>query len=116
VPLVLKEKHGTRQLILELSPIEARVIAREQGQRITGEQPQVYDLWRDVIRELGGRVDHVILADAGPGAVTARVVIVLDGEARTLRASPGDAVTLAVKTGADIFVEASVLEKFGVAP
>jgi hypothetical protein len=55
VPLVLKEKHGTRQLILELSPIEARVIAREQGQRITGEQPQVYDLWRDVIRELGGR-------------------------------------------------------------
>jgi bifunctional DNase/RNase len=99
LPLVLKEKSGSRYLSLPLESAEARVIAREQGVRVPGGQPRAYDLMRDIIQQLGGRVDHVILADADRGGYAASIMISVAGETRMLRAKPADAVALALKAG-----------------
>jgi bifunctional DNase/RNase len=55
LPLVLKEKGGSRYLSLPLDSTETRVIARAQGVRVPGEQPQAYDLMRDIISSSGPR-------------------------------------------------------------
>jgi bifunctional DNase/RNase len=114
LPLVLNEKNGSRQLIIrELESTEARVIAREQGIQLQGEQPRAYDLMRDLIQQVGARVEHVLLAEADQNQFGARIVLSAGGEQRTLRAKAADGVALAVKTGAPIFVESTVLERWG---
>jgi bifunctional DNase/RNase len=113
LPLVLVEKSGSRQLIIrELESTEARVIARQQGMNLQGEQPRAYDLMRDLILQMGGRVDHVILAE-GERSYIGRIVVSSAGDIRIIQAQPADAVTLALKTGAPIFVEDAILERFG---
>ena len=84
------------------------MIAREQGFRVQGEQPLAYDLFREIIEQLGGRVDHVIVAAADDGAAATHIVISIDsGDTRIIRARPAGPVTLALKTGARVFVESS---------
>lgn len=114
LPLVLQERDGARQLSLELGLTEARVIAREQGFRIQGEQPQTYALFRDIVGQLGGRVDHVIIAASEDGAPVARIAIAVDGrDVRIIRARPADAVALALTTSAPVYVENSVFDRPG---
>jgi bifunctional DNase/RNase len=118
LPLVLKESDGGRQLLIDLDITEALVIAREQGLRVQGDPPQAYDLLRDLIAELGGRVDHVSIAETDDGgSMTARILVALDnGDTRVLRARAPEAVALALKTGARIYVERSLFDRAGVAP
>jgi bifunctional DNase/RNase len=114
LPLVLNEKNGTRQLIIrDLESTEARVIAREQGIVLQGEQPRAYDLMRDLIQQTGARVDHVLVIEAERDQFTGRIVVSMGAETRSIRARPADAVALAVKTGAPIYVESAVLDRFG---
>jgi bifunctional DNase/RNase len=114
LPLVLTEKNGTRQLIIrDLESTEARVIAREQGMVLQGEQPRAYDLMRDLIQQTGARVDHVMVIEADREQFTGRIVVSVGAETRSIRAKPADAVALAVKTGAPIYVENAVLDRFG---
>ena len=114
LPLVLNEKNGTRQLIIRnLESTEARVIAREQGVVLQGEQPGAYDLMRDLIQQIGGRVDHVLMVEAEREQFAGRIVVSTGSETRSIRARPADAVALALKTGAPIYVENAVLDRFG---
>jgi len=114
LPLVLIEKAGPRQLVIrELESTEARVIARQQGMNLQGEQPRAYDLMRDLVQHMGGRVDHVILAE-GERAYIGRIVVSAGGDLRIIQAKPADAVTLALKSDAPIFVENAILDRFGV--
>jgi bifunctional DNase/RNase len=109
LPLVLQERDGGRQLTLELGPTEARVIARQQGLQVQGEQPHAYNLFRDLVGQLGGRVDHVIIAAADDGAPSARIGIAVEGgDIRIIRARPADAVALALTTSAPVYVEGSI--------
>jgi bifunctional DNase/RNase len=117
LPLVLKEDDGGRQLLIDLDITEALVIAGAQGLRIPGDPPQAYDLLRDLIAGLGGRVDHVTIGETEDGSMTARIVVAIDnGDTRILRARAPDAVALAMKTGARIYVERSLFDRAGVAP
>ncbi|MDQ3810442.1 MAG: DUF151 domain-containing protein [Chloroflexota bacterium] len=112
LPLVLRENDGGRQLLIDLDITEALVIAREQGLRIPGAPPEAYDLLRELIAELGGRVDHVTISDTNDGLTTGRIVLAMDnGDTRVLRARAAEAVALALKTGARIYVERSLFDR-----
>jgi bifunctional DNase/RNase len=114
LPLILVERDGPRQLIIrDLDSTEARVIARQQGIVIEGEQPQAYDLMRDLLQQIGGHVDQVIVADGDRGTYIGRIVVSAGGEPRIIRAKPSDAVALALKTGAPIYVESVVMDRSG---
>lgn len=110
----LKEKNGNRRIALNVGDTEARVIAREQGMRVAGDSPQAYDLLRNVIETLDGRVDRVLIYDADQTQYQAHVVVSNHGESRTVKARPADAIALAVKVRAPVFVEDRVLDQFGI--
>jgi bifunctional DNase/RNase len=114
--LTLKEKNGQRRISMAVGSTEALAIARQRGstQIPPDQQPQAYDLLRDTIQEMGGRVDRVIVNDATQREYLAQVVLSsVAGEVRVIRARPGDAIALALKSNAPIFVEDRVLERFG---
>jgi bifunctional DNase/RNase len=113
--LTLKEKNGNRRIAMAIGSTETLAIARQRGntQIAPDQQPQAYDLLRDTISQLGGRIDRVIVNDVTRDEFLAVVVVSNNGEARIVKARPGDAVALALKAGAPIFVEDKVLDRAG---
>lgn len=111
--LVLREKVGNRRLAMSVEPAEALVIARAQGQRIQGEVTQAFDLTRNLVQELGGRVDRVVVNSADQSQYYAQVIVADGAGTRVVRARPSDAVALAVTMGTPVYVEDRVLEEYG---
>jgi len=113
--LTLKEKNGNRRIAMAVGSTETLSILRARGNtQITRDQePQAYDLLRDTISQMGGRVDRVIVNDVTNSEYLAQVVVSNNGDVRVVKARPGDAVALALKAGAPIFVEDKVLDKYG---
>jgi bifunctional DNase/RNase len=113
--LTLKEKNGTRRISMAVGLTEFLAIARQRGntQIPPDQQPQAYDLMREAITQMGGRIDRVLVNDANQREYLAQIVVSNNGDVRVIKARPGDAVALALKSGAPIFVENQVLDKFG---
>ena len=118
--LTLKEKNGNRRISMAVGGTEALAIAlsrqggsSSQSQIPKDQQPQAYDLMSKTVQELGGRIDRVVVNDANQNQYLAQVVVSDNGEAKVVAARPGDAVALALASGAPIFVEDKVLDKFG---
>lgn len=113
--LTLKEKNGSRRISMAVGLTEALAIAHKRGntQIPPDQQPQAYNLMRDTIQQLGGRIDRVLVNDATQREYLAEVVVSNNGDVKVVKAKPGDAVALALQSGAPIFVENQVLDRFG---
>lgn len=113
--LTLKEKNGSRRISMAVGSTEALAIARQRGntQIPQDQQPQAYSLMRDTIQQMGGRVDRVIVNDATQREYLAQVVVDSSGDTKVIKARPGDAIALALQSGAPIYVEDKVLDRFG---
>lgn len=115
--LTLKEKNGNRRISMAIGATEALaiVVSRDKtgGQVPKDQQPQAYDLLRQTIQEMGGRIDRVVVNKATPNQYLAQVVVSNNGESKVIPARPGDAVALALSSKAPIYVEDDVLDKYG---
>jgi uncharacterized protein len=113
--LTLKEKNGSRRISMAVGTSEALAIAKDRGntQIPPDQQPQAYSLMRDAIQQMGGRVDRVVVNDATQSQYLAQIVVSSGGDTKVIKARPGDAIALALQTGAPIYVEDKVLERFG---
>jgi bifunctional DNase/RNase len=113
--LTLKEKNGSRRISMAVGSTEALAIAQQRGSTTIppDQQPQAYNLLRDAIQQMGGRIDRVVVNDATQREYLAQVVVSNNGDVKVIKARPGDAIALALKSGAPIFVENQVLDKFG---
>src|SRR5947209_2554878 len=115
--LTLKEKNGSRRIAMSVGLTEALAIALSRQSSSVAlpkdQQPQAYDLMRESIQQMGGRVDRVVVNDATQSQYLAQVVLSNNGEVKVISARPGDAVALALKSGAPIYVEDRVLDRFG---
>jgi uncharacterized protein len=113
--LTLKEKNGSRRISMAVGTSEALAIAKDRGntQIPPDQQPQAYSLMRDAIQQMGGRVDRVVVNDATQNQYLAQIVVSSGGDTKVIKARPGDAIALALQSGAPIYVEDKVLERFG---
>jgi bifunctional DNase/RNase len=113
--LTLKEKNGSRRISMAVGLTEALAIAQKRGQTQIppDQQPQAYGLMRDTIQQMGGRIDRVLVNAATQSQYLAQIVVSSSGDTKVIKARPGDAVALALQSGAPIFVENQVLDRFG---
>ncbi len=113
--VILKEKGAERYLPIWIGPAEADAIAiKLQG--ITPPRPLTHDLLTSVISALGARVEAVLVNDLRNDTFYAKIFLVTTTEERLeIDSRPSDAMALAVRTGAPIYVEESVLLKAGIA-
>jgi len=111
--VVLRETDSTRYLPIWIGPFEAEAIAMA----IQGHEPQrpmTHDLLKSLIGDLGGHISHIFVSDIQDSTFFARIVIEQQGRTIEVDARPSDALALAVRTEAPIYVEAHVLDQAGV--
>ncbi|MCU1230035.1 MAG: uncharacterized protein JWO97_2919 [Acidobacteria bacterium] len=113
--VVLKDDAEKFFLPIWVGIFEANAIAL-QLENVSTPRPMTHDLLRNFIAELDARVTRVVINDLRDSTFFAQIrIIVNEGETndRTLEldARPSDAIALALRTAAPIFVAQSVLEQ-----
>lgn len=111
--LVLGEVDGNRRLPIIIGAFEAQAIALEL-EKIQPPRPMTHDLLRSLFDVLGAEVNDVVIDDLSEGTFFAKVRYVADETEGQLDARPSDAVALAVRTDAPIFVASHVLDEAGI--
>ena len=108
--LVLGEVDGNRRLPIIIGAFEAQAIALEL-EKIQPPRPMTHDLLRNAIEELGAKIDRILITDLRDATFFAKLHLAHNGNVVEVDCRPSDAMALALRAGAPIFVEESVLEK-----
>jgi len=111
--VILREKDTDRYLPIWIGPAEADAIA-VRLQDVAVARPLTHDLLSNLIEQLGGRVAYIVVNDLSNDTFYARIVLDVKGETMEVDSRPSDAIALAVRTEAPIYVEDSVLDRAGV--
>ncbi|MDQ7037231.1 MAG: bifunctional nuclease family protein [Anaerolineae bacterium] len=114
--VLLKDISADRYLPIWIGPFEAEAINLELQNARRINRPMTHDLIKSVIEHLNGKVIHILINDMRRDVFYARLVIEKDGEQVEIDSRPSDAIAIAVRTKAPIFVNEAVLEKHSVEP
>ncbi|MEO7018666.1 MAG: bifunctional nuclease family protein [Ktedonobacteraceae bacterium] len=112
--VILKATKQERYLFIWIAQTEAYAIAIEL-QGTSPQRPLTHDLLKNVIHELGAKIESVVVSDLIDDIFHARIVLDVAGRHVEIDSRPSDAIALAVRDKTPIFVEESVLERAGVA-
>ena len=111
--VILKEKSVDMYLPIWIGPSEADSIAVKL-QDVDVPRPLTHDLLNLVITTLGGKISHIIVSDISNDTFYAKIVIDCGGKYLEVDSRPSDAIALAVRVEAPIYVEEEVMSKAGV--
>jgi bifunctional DNase/RNase len=109
--LILREVHGNRRLPIIIGAAEAQSIALEM-EGIKPPRPLTHDLMKNIIAAFGGELTEIIIDDLRDGTFYAKLNI----DSQQIDSRPSDAIALAVRYGAQIFVATSVMDEAGFVP
>jgi bifunctional DNase/RNase len=109
--IYLREKEGERRAFpIVIGRFEARAINRVvRGEDVL--RPMTHDLLSILVEALGARVARVDIVDLREGTFFAVLRLERDGETFEVDSRPSDAIALAVRTGAPLFVAEKVIEE-----
>lgn len=110
-----KDVDSPRLLAIAIGEFEAAAIQMP----LEGEDPVrpiSYDLLSSMLGHLNVAIGHVVIDKVQESVFYARVVVEHRDRAQSLDSRPSDAVALALRTGAPIYVSRSLLEEVGMAP
>ena len=107
--VILKDKEGDRVLPIWVGLFEANAIAL-QIENVATPRPMTHDLLRNIITDLDGRVDRIVVSDLKENTFYAIVHLTVRGERVAVDARPSDAIALALRTRAPILVDETVIE------
>jgi len=112
--VVLKDDEEKFFLPIWVGIFEANAIAL-QLENITTPRPMTHDLLRNMINELDAEVTRVVINDLRDSTFFAQIRIVINdgrgGKTLEVDARPSDAIALALRTEAPIYVAQSVLDQ-----
>ncbi len=107
--IILKDKEGDRVLPIWVGIFEANAIAL-QIENVSTPRPMTHDLLKNVIADLRGEVDRVVVSDLKENTFYAVIYLRVAGETVGIDARPSDAIALALRARAPIFVEDAVID------
>jgi bifunctional DNase/RNase len=107
--VILRDKDGQKVLPIWVGIFDANAIAL-QIENIATPRPMTHDLLRNVIQDLKASVQRIVVCDLQDNTFYALIYLLRDGETMAIDARPSDAIALALRTRAPIFVEDSVLD------
>jgi bifunctional DNase/RNase len=107
--VILRDKDGQKVLPIWVGPFEANAIAL-QIQNVTMKRPMTHDLLRNVIQDLKADIQKIVVSDLKENTFYALIYLTVNGEAMTIDARPSDAIALALRASAPIFVEDHVID------
>lgn len=113
--VLLREVNGERLLPIWIGPYEAEAIALRLRD-VELPRPLTHDLLTNVISELGGKVSHITVNDLRDNTFYAFITVNLNGQKLEIDSRPSDAIALAVRVNASIFVTEEVMAEAGIIP
>lgn len=113
--LLLKELYGNRRLPIIIGQAEAQAIALEL-EGIKPPRPLSHDLMKSIIDNLGGTLLRVLINELRENTYYAQLVIDLSSLNIEIDARPSDAIALAIRAQAPIYVADSVMDSAAFIP
>ncbi|MBI5643915.1 MAG: bifunctional nuclease family protein [Deltaproteobacteria bacterium] len=111
VPIViLKDLEDKNTLPVWIGVLEASAIASEL-EKIQFSRPMTHDLLKEILKTLGAAVSKIEIIDIKENVYYANIYMESKSGGFTLDARPSDAIAIALRAGAPIFVDTKVLEK-----
>jgi hypothetical protein len=107
--VVLEEEGGGRWLPIWIGPAEARSIAHQMEQK-PAQRPNTHDLAKRLILGLDGELVRVVVTELRNNTYFATIVLNTPSGTVDIDARPSDAIAIALRSEAPIFVRASLLD------
>ncbi len=111
----LRERGGQRSFPILIGIVEAAAIDR-RIREIQTNRPLTHDLLANVITGLGIVLDRIVVCSLHDNTFYAKLVLTYDGSTVEVDSRPSDAVAVAVRLDAPIYVEQEVLEHVSSGP
>jgi bifunctional DNase/RNase len=107
--VILREAEGQRILPIWIGPAEAQAIRRILSEEAFP-RPLTHDLVVITLEGLKARITRVIIADLRENTFFASVIVEREGEVLSIDARPSDAIALALRAKAPIYVNEKLLQ------
>jgi uncharacterized protein len=106
--VILKDMDGAHYLPILIGPFEATAIALAlEGAPVP--RPLSHDLMRSILETLEARLEQVVIHDIKDSTFFAKLVVRSDGDLSEIDARPSDAIALALRAQAPIFVSDKIV-------
>ena len=102
--VILRDEGGEHVLPIWVGIFEANAIAL-QIENVTTPRPMTHDLLRNLISDLIGTVEKIVVCDLKENTFYALIHVRVQGETVAVDARPSDAIALALRVSAPIYVE-----------
>jgi hypothetical protein len=108
--VILRDADDGLFLPIWVGLFEANAIALEM-EKVATPRPMTHDLLKNVLAELDTRVDRIVINELKDNTFFARIHLTRGDTHWDIDSRPSDAIALALRSEAEIFVEQEVLEK-----
>lgn len=110
--VLLRDKQG-RQVLIFIGRSEAFAISLALEEK-TADRPLTHDLMKSLVDRLGGRVERILIDDIWQDTYYAKIALASNGTQMEIDARPSDAIALALRTKAPIFMAEYVLQQASI--
>ena len=107
--IILRDVEGQKVLPIWVGVFEANAIAL-QIENVTTPRPMTHDLLRNVIHDLKADIQKIVVSDLKDNTFYALIYLLVNGESMAIDARPSDAIALALRASAPIYVEDTVID------
>ena len=111
--LILYEVDGKRKLPIIIGGFEAQAIALKL-ENIKPPRPFTHDLFKQIADAFSLHVNEVFIDELHNETFYAKVVCEMNGEVHEIDARPSDAIAIAVRFNAPIFVSEEIMTEAGI--
>ncbi len=108
--MILKDPEGDKTIPIWIGLLEATAIASEL-ENIKFSRPMTHDLMKNLMDQLGVKLAKVEICDLRDNTFFALMYMILQGKEFSVDARPSDAIALALRAEAPIYVEEEVIQK-----
>ena len=107
--IILRDQEGQRILPIWVGVFEANAIAL-QIENVQTPRPMTHDLLKNIIDDLSAQVERIVVTELKENTFYALIHLRRNGHSIEVDARPSDAIALALRTRAPIFVEEAVIQ------
>ena len=111
--MILKDVDSDKAVPIWIGLLEATAIASEL-EDIKFSRPMTHDLLKNIMDLMDASVTKVEVCDLRDNTYFALIYLLRDGREVSIDARPSDAIAIALRSGAPIYVDEKVIEKSGM--
>jgi bifunctional DNase/RNase len=108
--IILRDEEEKRSLPIWVGIFEANAIALEL-EKIATPRPMTHDLIKNIVESVEAKIEKIVVTDLRENTFFALIHLRLGEEEITVDSRPSDAIALALRAGAPIFVEEDVVRR-----